>query len=231
MSNELEELMHGDKRKKWKYSDLLEKYKSLLTKSAETYIPELFDALKEEHPDWTKEDFMSRIVTDLKGVNTESTIDAHKPDWMKSKSHMKAAAARSSNKIARQKAIETFEKAKEEIPESEESDEDNETICKGQPLDQWEDQHPEIAPSAFEKIGEVNKSLDRLWKALTGLKYMPTTEDDVRRDYIIPTRQFRKDFIKGSKKIERTFLYNWIEWVQMALNDASQIIEAEDNKK
>jgi hypothetical protein len=243
-NNELEELMiHGDKRKKWKYADLLAKVKSLFSKTAKIAIPELFEALKAEKRDWSNLQLELRIVQDLDGIYAATTIHNCRPGSMKDKVQSdrakkgwetKAAEKTSAQEAKitsdRQKGLESLSKVEEELPVTIEPEED-ETIGKGMPLDEWEDKHPEIAPSSFEIIGEVNKSLDRLWKALTSLKYMPTTEDNVRAEYIIPTRQFRKDFIKGSSKIERTYLYNWIEWVQMALGDAAEIIESVDKDK
>jgi hypothetical protein len=57
---------------------------------------------------------------------------------------------------------------------------------------------------------------------------MPTQEDDVMKDYIIPARPRLKDIANGSSKIERDFLFNWLTWIIMASKDARDIFEKAD---
>ena len=230
MSQQQKGLAVLDKRKKRTYAELLEMYKGLLTKTADAYIPELFEALHKERADWKNDELESKIVKDLEGINKPSTIHGYRPDWMKNPNRIrggqKAATTLTQKNYVRQQTREKLEQIDEQTPEPEQ-DENSQTTTKGQPLDQWEDEHPEIAPSPFELIGEINKSIDRLWRALTGIRYMPTKEDNVQIDHIKPTRQFRNDIAKGSSETERTYLYNWLVWLRMAEDDMFNILEKE----
>lgn len=57
---------------------------------------------------------------------------------------------------------------------------------------------------------------------------MPTREDDVMKDYIIPARERLKDMLNGSNETERIFLYNWLTWVIMAAKDCRDLCEKAD---
>lgn len=98
-------------------------------------------------------------------------------------------------------------------------------------MSDYEETHPEIAKSPFQSLGEINRAIARLWTALTEKKDMPTREDHIKRDHIIPTRQYRKDIVAGSSQIEKDFLYNWLTWLNEATNDMLEIIEKETDKK
>ena len=54
---------------------------------------------------------------------------------------------------------------------------------------------------------------------------MPTHEDDVTKEYIIPARERLKDMANGSSQTERDILFNWLTWIIMASKDCREIIE------
>lgn len=64
---------------KWTYAELLRKHKSLVTKTYGIYIPELFDALKEEKPDWYNQELENRIIRDLRGIIRPRIIKRYRP--------------------------------------------------------------------------------------------------------------------------------------------------------
>jgi hypothetical protein len=95
-------------------------------------------------------------------------------------------------------------------------------------LAEYEEQHPRIAESPFEVIGEINRKLSSFWTALTKQKNMPTREDNVMKDYIIPARTRLIDMLNGSSKVERDFLFNWLTWIIMAAKDCRDLCEKAD---
>ena len=108
------------------------------------------------------------------------------------------------------------------------AEEEEQIPVKSWTLTDYEEEHPEIAESPFEAIGEINRKLSSFWTALTKQKNLPTREDDVMKDYIIPARERLKDISNGSSKIERDFLFNWLTWVIMAAKDCRDVFEKAD---
>ena len=105
---------------------------------------------------------------------------------------------------------------------------DEEKPVKSWTLAEYEEEHPTVAESPWEAIGNINRSLARLWTALTKQKNMPTRQDDVMKDYIIPSRERLKDIANGSSKTERVFLFNWLTWIIMATKDCRDVFEKAD---
>lgn len=231
MSLELKEVRS---KKKKSYDELLAEYKDLFKKTADVYIPELFEALHEMHPTWNNQDLEARMVRDLEGINTPKTIHGFRANFMKNPALVERSKKSRATQLSRQENLreegrEVLSKAARELPEPELQEEDEQTATvEGIPLEDWREEHPQTELSPFEALGEINRSIAKLWKALTGLNEMPTISDDVKKDFIKPTKQRREDIINGSSKIERTYLYNWIEWLDMALRDTQQILDKSD---
>lgn len=234
------------------FDDVIKELEAALTTTAAEYIPRACTALKRHNPLISSAQIRLTILNNptIKRVWKQSTIRLYWTEWMKNPKAVQAGrsgglvgAGGRPNKIGIKNILispeeqEAYEKKVKEVTQKgkelglteEEIDKDVEQIpVKSWTQDEYEEEHPEVAESPFEAIGEINRSLARLWTALTKQKNMPTSEDDVMKDYIIPARDRIKDMLNGSSKIERTYLFNWLTWVIMAAKDCRNLCEKAD---
>mgnify|MGYP001375874675 CR=1 FL=1 len=148
------------------------------------------------------------------------------PSWMKNKKSSESISAAwdaNPNMGNTRKNNEIIDFTQDDLDREEEQ-----KPVKSYTMTEYEEAHPEIAESPFEAIGEINRAIARLWKALTKRNHMPTREDDVKKQYIIPARDRLKDIINGSSKVERDFLFNWLTWLIMEAKDCRDLIEKAD---
>lgn len=207
------------------FEDVIKELEDALSTSAEKYIPRACTALKRQYPLMSSEAIRLKILKHptISRVWMEGTIRNHWPPWMKNEVRVEAG------KKGRASQEYTKMLTKSEQISQNDLDRDAEAM----PIQSWtqseyEETHPTIAESPFQAIGEINRSIARLWTALTKQKNMPTRQDNVMKEYIIPARERLKDIANGSSKIERDFLFNWLTWVDMAIKDCRDIFEKAD---
>ena len=79
--------------------------------------------------------------------------------------------------------------------------------------------------SAYFKYGSINGAISRLWTELTGQSHMPLHTDDIMLDFIKPTRDEFKEYIATISKEERTQQYNWLTWLETAIDDRMKLLD------
>lgn len=190
----------------------------------EDAVHRLCAAAIRDKPDIEPREIRLKVINKLcPHIWRENTVRTVWPAWMK---NTKIASTRDATRLAReeeQKMIEISSSTQDDLDR-----EDEQKPVKSYSMSEYEETHPTIAESPFQAIGEINKSIARLWTALTKQKNMPTREDDVMKQYVIPARQRLKDMLNGSSKIERDFLFNWLTWVIMASKDCRDLCEKAD---
>lgn len=193
----------------------------------EDAVHRLCAAAIRDKPEIEPREIRSKVINKLcPHIWSENTIRTVWPEWMKNKTMseaLKASWDTGANIGNTKKSNKNITFSQEELDKEEE-----ETPVKSYTMSEYEETHPEIAESPWEAIGEINRSIARLWTALTKQKNMPTREDDVMKDYVIPARARLQDIASGSSKAERIYLFNWLTWVIMAAKDARDIVEKAD---
>lgn len=215
------------------YEEILEDLRNRVDVLAAEFIPELCTALKRKNPLMSSVTIRATVIADCAKQNggpwKESTIRQFWPDWMKNPKSVQAGhIAGNSIGAGRPRKIPLSNKGI-----SQEEQDDLDQLEESRPVKSWtpdeyEEEHPEIAESPFEAIGEINRKLASFWTALTKQKNMPTSEDDVMKQYIIPARTRLKDMLNGSSKTERVYLFNWLTWIIMAAKDCRDLCEKAD---
>ena len=78
--------------------------------------------------------------------------------------------------------------------------------------------------------GEFNGAIKKVWKCLTGIDKLPTEHDDIKLDYIKPSRQYFMDYLTGIGKKERILQYNELAYIEEAWKDRAKLYKDIDEK-
>lgn len=186
--------------------------------TAQVGVRRLCNALKREKPDIKPKEIRLRVVHRMcPHIWRENYVRQFWPDWMKNPGAVDAGIAGDQGR--------TKKSYKNSILQD--KDEENEPIS-STPMSEYEETHPKTETSPFQTKGEINRAIHTLFGRLTGINHMPHMEDDVKKQYVIETRERAKDIINGISKIERDFLYNWLTWLGMVMDDWTNLLEKAD---
>jgi ParB-like nuclease domain len=140
-----------------------------------------------------------------------------------------AAARNTSRKFERRQSEEAIAREAENIAEAEKRP--RRTMSAEETAEADEARRKDRMLNPHRLMGILNGGLSRTWEGLTQQQYIPAQVDSVtelKRDHIVPTREFRKDLANTIPKAERTLLKNWIIFVRMAMDDMEDILDKAD---
>lgn len=213
-------------RKTKGFEELKKELEEVLKYTAEEWIPKFCDALRDENPTISISEIKARILKDslVSKIWAQGTIKNNWSDWMIDKQKSESGKLGAAASHSAHKNVGTNENHGQEA--NDEEDENKPAVS--YTMDEYEETHPKTEESPFQSLGRINRAIATLWTALTNNKNMPTMEDDVKKDFIIPARDRAKDIVNGSSKIERDFLFNWITWLGLELADWKNIVANSD---
>jgi len=198
-------------------AELKESVAAIKEHTAEEYIPRLCNALKKENPELTITQIKVKVEkTVCPDIWRANTVRTYWPQWMKDPHRVDIGILGDQNRIPKNLGKKTLL----------ETDSDNPALS--WTPEEYEETHPTKETTPFQSLGEINRAIARLWETLTGEKNMPTSEDDVKKDHLMPTRDRFSDVMNGSSKVERDFLFNWMTWLEMLIKDRIALIEKAD---
>src|SRR5262245_36617356 len=214
------------------FNEIVDEVKQSVEVMAETYVPLLCTALKRERPLIAGAEIRLRVIKAVAKPNgpwKESTIRQWWPEWIKNPKLVEAGkkAVVVSQQSRRMNTLYSSTPRHEITQDDMDRDEEQQPVS-SQPMWEYEDTHPKTELNPWVEIGEINRAIARLWTGLTGEKNMPHMEDDVRKDFIIPSRERFKDIANGSSKVERDFLFNWLTWLNICIKDRIDLLEKSD---
>lgn len=204
------------------YEEILQEVRELNEGTAAEYVPRLCTALKRKNPLISSAAIRATVIRDLcPSPWKEGTVRQYWPNWMVNQEASQRATA--SNILRAEGKTKTVFVS----PQDQERDEENEPVS-SMSMDEYEETHPKTELSPFQIKGDINRAIHTLFGRLTGVNHMPHMEDDVKKQYVIETRERAKDIINGISKIERDFLYNWLTWLGMVMDDWTNLLEKAD---
>jgi hypothetical protein len=224
------------KKGKKSYSQLLEEYRGLLTKSAAVYVPELAYALRAENPQWTNEHIKNTLYNDLEGINTEKSIMVYLPQEFKDprlvaqgkKARTAQLAQQNWVKQEKERALRLFQKVNIQVPEPPEpyeappTEEEEPDLDIGEPM---LESYGDNVESALTLYGNINAPMRDLFRALTK-KELPTSDAiDMILEYLKPSREFRKGIFYEIEHDMRISMYNAMVYTRDALNDTLRLLD------
>jgi hypothetical protein len=220
------------KKLKKSYSALIEEIRSVMSKTAAVYIPELCTALAVEDPHLSNKEIKDRIYLDLNGIWEESTIEKSFPSWIHNPG--KVATAKKAWETKNAKKSSSVEKIitelnKVDLPEPR------------LPEIRYEHEELDFEGGRLATYGEKGKTISqlkgnityhtaRLFEALTESDHLPFDSEDLTVDYIKPTRQFRKSLVLELDEQGRKTVWNALGAVEAAIQDTLDILEDEMKK-
>jgi len=200
--------------------DTKEAIAKIKEQTAEIGVRRLCNALKRDKPDITAKEIRLRVVHRMcPHIWRENYVRQFWPEWMKNPAAIDAGIAGDQGR--------TKKSYKNSILQEQEKEEEQ-TPVSSQTIWEYEDTHPKTETSPIQAKGDINRAIHTLFGRLTGINHMPHMEDDVKKQYVIDTRERAKDIINGISKIERDFLYNWLTWLGMVMDDWTDLLEKAD---
>jgi len=234
-----------------KYDQVASEVRNLLKATGATFIPKLCYALKEDwYPDRTekeiqdneeaREEIRSKILnewsTENAGENgiwmTSSIEQKWFPNWLRDPVDLQrgknAAETRHEKKYSRELQVQNIPKKLENlakiVPQA--PKEEPEETPRGIEIDE-----PYLRPIGEEgripllSMGEINSGQYKLWTALTGKEDWAHTSDDLQRDIIKPTREYRKALFSELQDHELNGIARRSSYLIVLLQDTIETIE------
>ena len=242
-----------------KYDKVTKKIKKLLGATAQTFIPELCEALKQDwYPYLTEEQIRNdkkirdsirdKILEDWSNesmYHSEDSIWSNGvilrwvPKWLKNPSEKLTMETARDAKIKSKSQISEREKQKleqivEELPDSvivqeEEPVPDEEFYGTLQELGVAP--YGETGKSTRALTGDISEHAYKLFAALTNMSSPPNTSDNLLVDYIRPSREFRRGLMLEVDSHRRTAIHNALHYASVAIEDMIQIISEIDKQE
>lgn len=242
------------------YDEVANKVRKLLSATAQTFIPELCNALKNDwFPTMPEKDLQQnkgirdamrdKIVNEWSNESVfshsqdniwkESTIKLYFPKWLRNPSEKLTMEAARNAKIKETSLISEREKKKieqiaQDLPEEVIPEEEER-----KPNFLTDETMHELGVAPYAETGKSRNELTRdivgpaykLFAALTNNNSPPNEDDDLLVDYIRPSREFRRGLMLEVGSRERINIHNILHYVTVVAEDMIEIIDEIERKK
>lgn len=242
------------------YDFVSNKVRKLLSATAQTFIPELCEALKNDWfptmpekelqknkgirdairdkilNEWSNETIYSHSQDN---IWSDRTIKIFFPKWLRNPSENLTMETAREAKINKKLLISEHEKKKieqiaEELPQDVIVEEEEET-----PTGLTDETMHELGVAPYGETGRSTRDLTgdislyayKLFAALTNNNSPPNTSDDLLVDYIRPSREFRRGLMLEVGSNRRAAIHNALHYASVAIEDMIEIIDEIDRKE
>lgn len=240
------------------YDAVANKIKKLLSATAQTFIPELCQALKDDwFPTMPEKDLQNnkgirdamrdKIVNEWScdtiykreedNIWKESTILHFLPKWLRHPSEKYTMEAAREAKFRKKILISETEKKKidqiaEELPQDVIIEEEESTGLSDETMHELGvAPYGETGKSTRDLTGDISLHAYKLFAALTNNTSPPNTSDDLLVDYIRPSREFRRGLMLEVGSNRRAAIHNALHYASVAIEDMIEIIDEIDRKE
>jgi hypothetical protein len=217
------------------FDELIAEIDFISKKTASIYIPELFEASRREHPDWTKRQHETRIQDAVKNHWSYQTVLYHEPqDWKnqervesgkKGKLAQIAQANKEKEDSIRQTELDLMRYAIKTMEDVEQQyEEEGTSTAVPVPEEEKLATGKEFGPTPLELYERSLRGFEKSWMALTGEDHLiASAADDLTQHHIAPTRKVRVKLVKGLDEQRRLHLRNCATYMIAVLEDVVKI--------